>query len=117
MRHIRRFDRVFEALANDDREVMDSIQEITDMLGHPTYAFRVSFEYFKWNLNISETNTELTRDQFQKFTYIITELRDNAIQAADRLSERYDVKFNISHLNLIIILYPKKDLEDTQETP
>ena len=109
MKHIRRFDRVFEALANDDREVMDSIQEITDTLGQPTYGYKVDFEYFNWNLNIHEMtlDTEITRDQFEKFTSIIANIRDNAIQAADRLSERFEVKFKISTSNLIITLYPK----------
>jgi hypothetical protein len=113
MKHIRRFDRVFEALANDDREVMDSIQEITDTLGQPTYGYKVDFEYFNWNLNIHEMDvnptldTEITRDQFEKFTSIIADIRDNAIQVADRLSERFEVKFKISTSNLIITLYPK----------
>ena len=109
MKHIRRFDRVLEALANDDREVMDSIQEITDTLGQPTYGYKVDFEYFNWNLNIHEMtlDTEITRDQFEKFTSIIANIRDNAIQAADRLSERFEVKFKISTSNLIITLYPK----------
>jgi hypothetical protein len=109
MKHIRRFDRLFEALANDDREVMDSIQEITDTLGQPTYGYKVDFEYFNWNLNIHEMtlDTEITRDQFEKFTSIIANIRDNAIQVADRLSERFEVKFKISTSNLIITLYPK----------
>ena len=113
MKHIRKFDRVFEALVKDDREVMDSIQEITDTLGQPTYGYRVDFEYFNWNLNIHEMDvnptldTEITRDQFEKFTSIIANIRDNAIQVADRLSERFEVKFKISTSNLIITLYPK----------
>lgn len=118
MKHIRKFDRVFEALAHNDREVMDSIQEITDMLGQPTYGYKVDFEYFRWDLDILkvskfqllkgvELEIELTRDQFEKFTNIIADIRDNAIQTADRLSDRFEVKFKISPSELIIFLYPK----------
>lgn len=131
MKRLRRFNESWydDAMAKDP-EVRDSIQEMTDLLGYPTIGHdyvqvgpqvgrpstRVGYRYFKWETGAKSSTLDLSSDEFDRFASVIEKVRDNVIQAADRLSDRFDVKIALTNGFLILSLIPKTVEDDFRNT-
>lgn len=99
MKHLRRFN---ESDNYEQTELRDSMQEFNDAFGEPT----VVNNRYKWTIGDAASRW-LDRDGFEKMIDTYNNIKDNALTLADRLSDRYNVLFNMTATDFSIELKEK----------